>query len=224
LLARAEEKECENKYGESYREYKTRTYMFIPFRLVKKRGVNKSEVNPKNRTLLISAIFIVSLILSVTLAIGLKRISAKQLNTHFTDSDVYVSIFGIEKRSMLDMINSVEQDSLVKLLRNQNSEEPLIIYIMPVEAYISEIPMERPDSADCHIYRNNYESGLYKLVYTKPKFLRENKLYSALQILLKTQYLRPFFEIHYNRLSGEIIYRKEHNSTTRYGNIPEPIF
>ena len=45
LLAKAEERECEAKFGASYLEYKAKTAMFLPLKSIK-----SPHILPKDRT------------------------------------------------------------------------------------------------------------------------------------------------------------------------------
>ena len=101
----------------------------------------------------------------------------------------------------------------------------LISYILPVEMYISEIPMQTLDEASCHVYSNEYDPLVYKVIYTEAYAKKDFKDNSINEVLGKTLSLKPLLEVWVDIKTKTIVkFTKLTFSHLKYENIPEPIF
>jgi len=97
FLAKIEEIECEEKFGEAYIDYKNKTGMFLPFRV---SLIDKLPSLPKpglRRYLSIITLYLVTSLAMISLANGLKNLSLNSLYALYTKDTVYISVTKVEK-------------------------------------------------------------------------------------------------------------------------------
>lgn len=169
-LARAEEKECEIKFGKSYTDYKAKTNMFLPFKLpFSDRIPALPQSNPK-RILVMLGIYVVTLSISIGVATVLNRWTIGSLYGVYTDDSATISVNRIEADTLHSIIDIALSDEKVKQ-RIETSEESkntkFFNYVLPGEGYIAEIPMNGIGTRGHHDSAPNYEGAVYKIIITK---------------------------------------------------------
>ena len=219
LLAKAEESECENRFGEGYLQYKKNTYMFLPVKF----HITYSRI-PK--TTLIVGIYVLSLTAALQTAKLIKKASISSLYSGYEKNTVYLSIYKMPETEMDGIISALNKNREIRnaLEKYNNENARFINYILPADMYISEIPMMKPENALCHVYTSSY-SDIYKIVYTTAKFPVPFKSEGKKDVLFNTAGLNPVIEVRYdknsNRISDVLLLPA---AVSRYENTPEPVF
>jgi protein-S-isoprenylcysteine O-methyltransferase Ste14 len=217
-LAKAEEKECERKFGENYLNYKSKTGMFLPVR-IKMPGFNKTPT--KLKPLILLTLYALTLLISISLANRIKRASVNNLYKLKRANVEYLSIIEKTDEEIVNLINITSKNQAIDSLLLANPNEKIICYLLPAEVYISEIPMQAPDEAYSHVFGHKYNGEKYKFIYTKAN-LRYSEPERA--NLMNTLSVFPLFEVWVNSKTNEILKVVELEGTQRYGNISEPVF
>jgi protein-S-isoprenylcysteine O-methyltransferase Ste14 len=224
LLAKAEESECEAKFGESYIKYKNQTNMFFPFKI----NIPITEKLPVTARFAIVSVFYIVLVLgSLQLAKLTKAAAVNSLYTYTDEKATYISVFEKEDEELQQLIAIANSDLAVKQFieskNNQNTK--LISYIMPGDMYISEIPMQQPEIITSHVSNPNYDESVYKIVYTKANLPETTETNTASHLINNTLSLKPFFEVRIDMKNKKITDIIELNiSVVNYANMPEPVF
>jgi protein-S-isoprenylcysteine O-methyltransferase Ste14 len=224
LLAKAEERECTAKYGESYLNYMRRTFMFLP---VKIPFHFSDRVSMTVKAFIMLCLYVVLIFAAIKIGTLLKKSSIDSLYSRIDKKEMYVSIFELTGEQMDRLIETSNSDPLISELLHMISDKDikLINYILPVDMYISEIPMIIQDSASCHVYNNKYDISKYKIVYSAAKMKDREDVQDGRDILFHTIALEPLAEVWIDINTKKVIKSVSIPAKTgRYKNIPEPVF
>jgi hypothetical protein len=220
LLAKIEEKECEKKFGQPYKNYKNSTYMFLPIKISSLKFFNTNNFSFAGKIILTTGFYFVLIIISIQVADLLKKISIDMLYTYNTGDSLYVSIFKKNEDELKKIIAMANFESKIISIKQNQSNNQFINYILPSDMYISEIPMIKPQNPKNHIFNSEYSSEEYKIIFTKAK--QET---NSPQILNNALSLEPVAEIWIDLYKNKIIKEiKLERHLVRYKNIPEPVF
>ena len=220
FLAKAEEKECEKKFEESYIKYKNQTYMFVP--LVRINFTPLKKLRSPYRVSIILILYFLCLSGSVRFAHLIKKQSIRSLYLQYKENVTYVSIYEIDESELQKIITLVTASEEFDKIVSKNSN--LIAYIVPTDFYISEIPMLAPENAPCHVFNPDHEIADYKVILTegRPKTKPDKK---NPDVLFTSRSLQPLSEIWLDMRNLAI--RRTTLLTEkaiRYKNIAEPVF
>ncbi len=227
FLAKIEERECEEKFGEAYLAYQDKTNMFFPFRIPL---VNRLPSLPNSRLKkipMIIALYLITSLVTVGLANGLKVWSINSLYAHYTKEAIYLSIVKLEKSSIKRMVKIALANPNIQArteIEGIGSGTRFINYVLPANMDVSEIPMNPVRGARGeHFLPAAYKGSIYRIVFTEAK-LRNRGETKAEEILLNTLKTEPVIEVLIDLSLGKIVDIKNPTATRNYEGIPVPIF
>ncbi len=223
-LARKEEKECEEKFGESYLAYKAATSMFIPGKLsfkfptIPEAGVKRFAFG--------SALYLLVLGVSVGAGFGLRAYSVSMLAVHYSENSATISADFLSENE----IASIEQIALAdtevqKQMHAANGGAITCLnYLVPLAWYLPDLPLEKiPEGFHGHHQPENYDRNLYKVLITKAK-LTTDSLVNGADIIKKTFGRVPLLVAKVDRAKGEVTGIETPPPHVRWGDIPTPLF
>lgn len=223
LLARAEEKECEEKFGESYLNYEKKTGRFFPKIFY---SPSQSERKPlsKGRTICTYiAAYLLTMAFFLLCAAGLRSLTLNSLYAIYDTNSVTVSICELSDSTMTEIIEIAKADKgVMKHLETYTDERPELNYILPTEWYAAEIPMNGIQYRRGHSASKSYDHNLYKIILTKAT-LRED-CQGGKEILKKTMSMEPIVEVWVDLDSRKVINILEMPEDIKYDGIPEAIY
>ena len=225
FLARAEEKECENNFGQSYLDYKNRTGMFLPFRITFIKNLG-NRIQDKLGSAYFSILLITfSLIISFFIAIGLKSLSLENLYTYTTNNAVYISVHKLDELQIKKISDiALSDDEVKRKLSDLGSNPRLLNYVVPADWYISEIPMHVTESDPQHFLRTTgYAKSAYKIIFAEPVFSC-NCVISGKKIIGSARTIKPVMEVWLDKTLETVIDIKQPPTDDRYENVPLPVF
>jgi protein-S-isoprenylcysteine O-methyltransferase Ste14 len=225
FLARAEEKECENNFGQSYLDYKNRTGMFLPFRITFIKNLG-NRIKDRLGSAYFSILLITfSLIISFYIAIGLKSLSLESLYTYTTYNAVYISVHKLDEIQIKKIRDIALYDDEVKRKLSDLGFNPrLLNYVVPADWYISEIPMHVTESDPQHFLRTTgYAKNTYKIIFAEPVFSC-NCVISGKKIIGSARTIKPVMEVWLDKTLETVIDIKQPPTDDRYENVPLPVF
>ncbi len=227
FLAKIEERECMEQFGQSYVEYQARTSMFLPFRLPVTDKLPSLPRAGVQRYLSILAVYMVTCIAAIALANGLRTWSLNNLYTLDTGGAVYLSVSKADPNTLKRIIDiALSNPDVSSRLKSEKECDDLkfVNYILPAEWYVSEIPMNPVEGTHGgHFHPARYDRALYKIIFTRVE-LRTGQAAEGKDILVKTKKRRPVVEVTVD-LSRERVSRiMAPPATTKYENIPVPVF
>ena len=227
LLARIEENECLRKYGEDYSRYKANTFMFLPVRIPILKSVGKIPYL-RNRGVKILSIFLIymcSILISLSMAHALKNISVRNLNALYFQRKAYISIYSMNQDTIRRIVTDIEKNLKVKKHLDSTMHILMVNYLLPADRFISEIPMEEPDSSGCHVFHRNYNATRsIKLIYTRVTGGKYDDNKPIKKLLTGIRETKPYMEVVFDTKTSQIVTVKRTMKMPRYKSIPEPIF
>jgi protein-S-isoprenylcysteine O-methyltransferase Ste14 len=231
LLARAEERECMEKYPETYPLYYKKTGMFFP------KIFNFGKINfpfPKNKLLYGATVFLIyASVVSITIfsAISLRNYTISKMSTYYGNDYWAVSVTYISPQITKMTIDIMLKDSKVQ---NEISKlfidgDKKIFYVMPQSWILPELgmvgeladhnnPGRRPAS---HGNPEDTEPMKKRVLISKPKLIRETEP-SEILYYLKQQVPQLYVDIDLEK--GEVISISKPPFKGIYSDIPVPVF
>ncbi len=222
LLARLEERECEQKFGQPYLEYKSRTHMFLPFRLP---GVDRLPAMPESglqRCLAMFALYIAALGLSLGIAAALNVLSLNSLYSTYAGNSAYISISKITQPRIDQIVEIAVASPDVQARLNSFKDSAFLNYILPAEWHVSEIPMNPVDGNDGHHFPRNFNTDRFRVVFTSA-VLRTTKPVSANKILMQTEKRIPVVEAVVDLAQQRVVEIRDPH-ITKYDDLPVPMY
>jgi protein-S-isoprenylcysteine O-methyltransferase Ste14 len=227
FLAKVEESECEQKFGEAYVEYKNKTSMFLPFRI---SLVNKLPSLPKSRPeryLVLITLYVVASVAAIGLAHGLKSWSVNSLYALYSKDAVYISVAKMEKDTLEHIVKTALANPEVQTrlqAKSGQANAKFINYVLPVEFYVSEIPMNPVEGAEGHLFPpTDYSKNFYKIIFTRAE-LRVNDEVEGKDILLNTAKTAPVIEVRVDLSQDQVTEIRNPPASAKYQNVPVPLF
>lgn len=141
LLARNEEWRMHQEQPEMYKEYMSGTPMFIP-------GEPGGKIFQtffgwvKNKWLGIALLYVVSIIFSVSVAVGLRKYTITQIPKTVAGETTLVSVFPRPAKEMKELYARViENETLKEML--QSSDKPNMAYLMPGDFFLMALVTDK---------------------------------------------------------------------------------
>lgn len=221
FLAKVEEKECEEKFGQSYLDYKNKTGMFLPIRLPfadKLPGLPQSGLR---KILTVGALYTITILIAIGLARGLQSVAINSLYGVYTPNSATISVNAATPETLEKIVAiALTNDEVQSRLTNLPDNAKLINYVLPAEWHVSEIPMTG-DSG--HDFPANYDKNLTKIIFTQTN-LPANRTVAGKEILLNTVVRTPIIEVWVDLAQGSVVDIKNPTVTANYENVPVPVY
>jgi protein-S-isoprenylcysteine O-methyltransferase Ste14 len=158
-LARSEEKECLQKYGDSYRDYMARTGMFFP-KLKRDKPSTPFLKLPNSRftrTLMIIVIYTALILMTIGAGQLLRTYAINQLSTYAANNYIVLSLTPITEEQIAEEIvvalNSVRVQEKLEESFDLTTDK-LLIYLMPASWEVSELGIEVSQLHESHSRQN----------------------------------------------------------------------
>lgn len=220
LLARAEERECETKFGESYLSYEHNTGMFFPFH--KGKQLHFLPDNKVRRRLMLAILYFLSLLLAYGGATLLRNYSINSLYASYTDDSATVAVCAMDEETIRDIMGII-LDNRETAAYIDETHYKYINYILPTSWYSAEVPMNGIEYRSGHASPKDYDPSQYKVILTKA-VLRNNSDTSGRNILTYTIERQPLTEIWVDLNSRKVTQILEIPEDYKYRGIPVAIY
>ena len=222
-LAKHEEKECEEKFGESFKTYVASTPRFIPVKLPTifwpEAGIKRVAAN--------LFLFGIVMLLSVSAGIGVRNYALSRIAVLYGKDAATVATTLMSKAEMERTLQIAFDHPEVqsKLARaGYGAGEKLLNYIVPLNWFLPDLPLEKlPEGVPGHHQPKSFNRDEYKVLFTKAK-LATGKPIADEDIIKKTVAREPIIVVKINKASGEILGIEQPPAYVRWGNIPTPLF
>jgi len=231
LLARAEERECMEKYPETYPPYFNKTGMFFP----KIFSFSKLNIRfPGNKFLYGTSILLVYAgVISITIfsAITLRDFTISKMSTAYGKDYMAVSVSYISPQITQQTINIMLEDSTVQeeLSKIFNEGDAKIFYVMPQSWILSELGMVAESGSHNTPERRAVSHGNpmdvapnKKRVIVSLAILIQETESSKILYYMKQQIPKLYVEIDLEK--GEVISISNPPNEGIYSDIPVPLF
>lgn len=221
-LAKVEERECEDKYGQSYRDYKKATSMFIPFPLFL-RGQPCLPGSGWKRKCSQAILYTLAIAVCITWARIIETHSLNSLYTYSTADSVTVSVVKISPETLKTIVaTALSNEDVRKRLMKHGQGAHYLNYVLPTKWYVSEVPMQTGEGF-YHSQPGDYDRNLYKIIFTRVD-LRRADYQDATGFLRRVTRRVPVAEVWIDMGRNRVIEAKEPSPAIRYENIPVAIY
>jgi protein-S-isoprenylcysteine O-methyltransferase Ste14 len=221
FLAKIEERECEEKFGQSYMDYKNKTHMFLPFKIPlvdKLSGLPQSIVG---KILIVAALYVMAILAAVGLARGLQSAALNSLYGVYTPNSATIAVNATSPDTLAEITAIALSNSQVQArLAEIPDDAKLINYVLPTEWYVGEIPMT---GGGGHNFPADYDENLYKIIFTQAN-LPIGRAVEGKAILQNTVVRTPIAEVWVNLAQGSVVDVKIPTVTANYENVPVPVY
>ncbi|NIR49960.1 hypothetical protein GWO43_15790, partial [candidate division KSB1 bacterium] len=226
LLAKKEERECEQQFGERYKAYQAQTSMFLPGRFA---FFDKLLGLPKSRFGRFAAVglYLLVLTISISAAFALRNYSLSKIAAVSSENSVTISAEYMSEPELQKIVQIVLKDPDVALRMHQAQNghaEVYLNYVVPAEWYLPDVPLENiPEGVHGHHQPANYDRSKYKVLFTKAKLVT-NQLMQGRDIIENAYGRQPVLLAYVDKAKGEVTAIKTPPEYVKWGDIPTPLF
>jgi protein-S-isoprenylcysteine O-methyltransferase Ste14 len=169
LLARWEEERCLDKYGEGYRSYQAQTGMFLPRSLI--RWI--PDILPKTGGKRLTAM-LVSYAIAIGAAVGLgfelRNYSLSKISSLYSQNAAVLSPAVLTENELSGAYQLAAANSEVQQkLQSIEPSAKLIVYVIPSEWYLPDLPVEVRYKLGGHHTPKNFDRRYYKVLFTQAR-------------------------------------------------------
>ncbi|MFZ5642879.1 MAG: methyltransferase family protein [Bacillota bacterium] len=225
FLARAEEKECREKFGQTYIDYQKRTSMFVPFNLPLPGRLPSLPKSGFKRLISVLALYIFLTATAIGMANLLKSYSLDNMYTFFTADSATISVSKVEESTLKRIgelaLSSGEVQNKIK--NKPGADSKLLNYVLPADWYVPEIPMNEIGPGLGHHFPENYNKSLYKIIITRANLINSENAQGK-DIILRATGRIPLIEVTVDLSQNKILKINDPPAKIRYENVPTPLF
>ncbi|WPC44742.1 isoprenylcysteine carboxylmethyltransferase family protein [Clostridium sp. JS66] len=224
FLAQAEEQECCNKFGKSYIAYMNSTNMFIPFIKFNRKSITISSASKTVRIFKILTLYIITLIVSLSIAYGLQNLTIDSLYSSYTDHSANISLCKMNDGTISKVMDIAEENSEFKAyLNNYNKDTFYLNYILPTTWFAAEVPMNGLVYHAGHKSPDDYDKTEYKIIFTKA-VLKEGSPTSVKDILTHLDVRYGIVEVWIDLKTNAVTKVLPMPKNVKYNGIPEALY
>jgi protein-S-isoprenylcysteine O-methyltransferase Ste14 len=224
FLAKVEEKECEERFGQSYLDYKNRTNMFLPFRILltgKLPGLPKSTLG---KVLSVAGLYAFTVLVAVGLARAVQSLTLDSLYGIYTKDAATISVGRIETEKLERIVQiALSNEEVRERLATIPTGSKFVNYVLPTTWYVSEVPMERTSETEGHYLSQEYDANLYKIIFVQVDLRTEQEV-EGKEILLNAIGRTPITEVWVDISQGIVIDIKTPLVTANYEDVHVPVY
>ena len=223
LLAKKEEHECLEKFGDNYKNFLDNTSMFFPGDKYLK--ISLLPATGSKRTLSLAILFVITITISVLLAFGLRNYSINSISTLNTEHSATISLVTMTTNDMDKILSIAKKDPEVQKrltsLENEGSLK-LLNYITPLSWFVADLPLEPyEEGKEGHIQPAEFNKNEYKVLFTKAITHAD---VNDVDIVRKAYKRIPIIVVQVNLQLGKVIGINEPPPHVVWGDIPTPLF
>lgn len=219
-LARWEEDQCLARFGESYQTYQARTGMFLP------RGwlLRIPWILPPSgpRRVLAFAIFLLVVGASVLLGFGVRRYALSQVTALYTPAAAVLSPALLTEEELRTAYRTAATDARVGTALRRAAPTTLIIYVVPLEWHLPDLPLERTPPTGGHHQPAGFDRRYYKVLFTQARTHVPRA--SGREIVLNAYGRDPIVVARVDISGPAVIAVDTPPAHVRWGDIPTPMF
>ena len=227
FLAKVEEKECEEKFGENYQVYKTETSRFLPGDSVLFKTPEIPPTSWLGKFVVVFSLYVLALTISITSAFGLRSYSLSKISAAFSGNTATIAAANMNPDELRQVLQIAEEDPQVRKHLGQagNGEAASFLnYVVPAEWYLPDVPIEKmPAGIHGHHQPEDYDRDKYKILFTKAR-LRTTKPVRGADIIKLTYSRQPVVLVYVDKAAGAVTEIKTPLEHVQWGDIPTPLF
>ena len=234
LLAKSEERECLDKYGDSYRSYFQKTGRFLP-RIKKNIPDHPRQILPSKgvkRIGALVAVYVLVLLCSSALGLFIRSYSLSRISSGTWENAAVISTAPMDQSQMTEIVSLAMNDTEAKHRLDKIADPAStsqLIYIVPLEWRIPELAME-PEQAGrrrhgfnptTHMNPTDFDRNLYKILFSEAGV---DPGVQGKDIISKARYQKPLLLVKLNLKTNRVIGIETPPEKGKYADVPVPIF
>jgi protein-S-isoprenylcysteine O-methyltransferase Ste14 len=169
LLAEWEEQQCLARFGESYRAYWSRTGRFLPRWL----GGWMPRILPESggtRVVAFTALYLLAVPVVVVLGFCLRDRSLAAVAALYEEGTAVLSTAYLDPGALDTVYRTARADPQVRAEVDDPGAARFIVYVVPEEWFLPDLPLDRVERAGGHRVPANFDRTRYKVLFTKARF------------------------------------------------------
>ena len=234
FLAKAEERECLRKYGESYGAYLEKTGRFLP-RLSLRKLQSPKKILPQKglkRIAAITVIYLATIFCTIELGLWLRAYSLSKISTVSWKDSAAISTSLMSQARMKKILSIAMNDqnarrALSTLLYSPGTKQ--LIYIVPLEWHISELAMEADRDGEhrhgfnptTHMNPTEFNRNLYKVLISQAVV---DDGVEGDEIISKARAQKPLLLVKVDLSGKRVLDMEKPPEQGKYASIPVPLF
>ncbi len=225
LLARWEEQQCVEKYGESYREYMSRVGFLGPARLT---SWIPSAPAWARRPIALVATYVLAIVVAAAAAGALRGYSLSHVSSFYTDNAAILSPAVLEADDLRSAHQLATSDPAVRdRLEAAGGSSGWLVYVVPASWHLPDLPLESWEEIPAehrggHTTPPDFERGVYKVLFTKARTHRPE---SRGREIVTTAYGRePVLRVRVDLHRNEVTAVESPPESVVWGDIPTPLY
>jgi protein-S-isoprenylcysteine O-methyltransferase Ste14 len=227
FLARHEERECEEKFGEEYRAYKANTAMFIPGSFSFLDKLPSLLKSGWQRTTAIVVLYFVVIALTASAGMGIRKYALSKISTHYSQDAAVIAVAAMSEAEIKESMRIAFGDQQVQrqiTAAGYAGGEKLLIHIVPLNWYLADLPLEEiPPEIHGHHQPKPFDRNQYKILFTKAKLFGKGEI-TGNEIITKTFAREPIVVAKINMAKGEVVAVETPPAHVLWGDIRTPLF
>ncbi len=230
FLARAEEKECMEKFPESYAPYYEITGMFFPkIKFLKIKSLNILPAEGIKRKVSIAVIFASCCVIIMFSGMAMRNNVINSLSASYGENYFSLSLTELDESKISDISSLVMDNADVKnaISENVQNQGKLLVYIIPEEWGVSELGVETMDlnpMANVQTHGNAEEKNpnIKKILISKAVLYQNTNDDSKIMNYAVRQ--KPFLMAKINIEKKEVTDIVIGAFGNKFGEIPVPLY
>ncbi len=221
-LARFEEARCLQNFGDSYRVYRESTGMFVPGRWF--RGLRGWLPRSGGRRIVAAWVLYAGVTGSAILAAyGLRDYSLSQVSTLYEAQLAAISPAVLSDTEMSAALEVARTSGALRdQLAAQSADARWLVYVMPEEWVIQDIPMYADSQHTGHYQPSGFDRRRYKVLFTR---IRTHASNPSGDEIIKSAYGRdPILMVGIDTETQSITSIETPPPHVEWGDIPTPLF
>lgn len=223
-LAISEERRCLEKYGDSYREYQSRTGMLLP------RPFNRwlHEPNPE-RTMSLTVVLGVyagALVVVAALGFAAQALSLSMVSSSFGEDFAVLSPARLTEKEIADAFQVAQTDEeLQKRLASQTHQKKLLVYVVPANWFLPDLPLHTEEE----IRRvggghgtPDFDRRSFQVLFTRPRLHHQEVL--GAEIVRRAYGRDPILIVDVDLGTNKVVGHRDAPDSVVWGDIPTPMF
>lgn len=195
--------------------------MFFP--LCKGTSRNILPVHKAQRVLILTGMYIFSLVLAYSMGMFLYNHSVNSLYASYTENSATIAVCPMDESTISEILSIVSENEQTSD-DIHDTEAMYLNYILPTNWYAAEIPMNGIEYRSGHASPDDYDQTQYKIILTKAILRDRNSDASGTSIFTEILEREPLLEVWVDLEQHAVTQILDIPENYKYRGIPVAIF
>lgn len=221
LLAEWEEQQCLTRFGESYRQYRSRTGRFVPPSIG--RWLPRTlPAEGAARAGALAALYLLAVPLVIVLGFRLRDRSLSAVAALYEERTAVLSTAYLDHGDLDAVYRIARADAELRRTLDDASGARFIVYVVPEEWFLPDLPLDSVDREGGHHVPPNFDRTRYKVLVTRARFHGEAP--SGANIVKAAYGREPLTVAHVDVRNRKVTSVTVPPPHVRWGDISTPMF